>query len=458
MGEETSTDAAPAVGENRISAEAEVVETAEEVPKRAMDSDVESTTSDGIPQYLYDAIDKLAPGEGFTPGQFKVAFEPGSGKGDGFVGEMFRAYIREADRELIVLCKIPPRNEARRRQFGSLAIFEREVMAYSKFLPAMYEFQRERGVTEELKLGFFNAPKCYYATHEESLEQSLVVMDDLRLEGYRMWNKLVPVNYEHVRLMMIKLGKLHAVSFAMKDQRPEVFEQFKVPDPMAAAMSQNEPFQQVMLSSLDRAMGLLEPDETKTREKLQKLRENLMSDLVKMSESTAAEPYAVLGHGDCWVNNMMYLYQNGVPKEMVMVDWQICRYVSPVLDLVYFLFCCTDEQFRRQHYDDMIRTYYASLKELLEKLGGDATRQFPYTALLRQLRRFGRFGLIMAVFVIPVLCMENADIPDLDQQAEKFKETQEVNMSAFMTTGKAELKYRNRMGGVIRDMVKFGYL
>ncbi|XP_055614514.1 uncharacterized oxidoreductase dhs-27-like [Uranotaenia lowii] len=455
MGEETSIEVT--VEENQMS-EAKHVETAEEVPKNAIDSAATSTTSDGIPQYLYDAIDKLAPGEGFTPGQYKVSFETGSGKGDGFVGEMFRAYIREGDRNMTVLCKIPPRNEARRRQFGSLAIFEREVLAYSKLLPAMYEFQRERGVTEELKLGFFNAPKCYYAAHEESLEQSVVVMDDLRLEGYRMWNKLVPVNYEHVRLMMIKLGKLHAVSFALKDQRPEVFEQFKVPDPMSSIMLQIEGFQQVMLHSLDRAIALVDSGETKTLLKLQNLRENLMTDLVKMSESPGAEPYAILGHGDCWVNNMMYLYQNGAPKEMVMVDWQICRYVSPALDLVYFLFCCTDEQFRRQHYDDMIRTYYASLRELLEKLGGDATRQFPYTALLRQLRRFGRFGLIMATFVIPILCIDNADIPDLDEQAEKHKDMQEVDMSAFIPKEKADIKYRNRMGGVIRDMVKFGYL
>ncbi|XP_055614509.1 uncharacterized protein LOC129760857 [Uranotaenia lowii] len=415
-------------------------------------------TTDRLPQYVHDAIDKVAPEEGFTPGQYKVHFESGSSKGDGFVGEMFRARITEVARELIVLCKIPPRNEARRQQFGAMTIFERESTAYSKFLPAMHEFQRERGVTDELGIGFFHTPKCYFAMCDEAKQESLIIMNDLRLSGYRMWNKLVPVNYEHVRLMMIALGKLHALSFAMKDQRPDIFEEFKVKDGLVEMMNNFEPFQQMMNFNMDRATSVLEPHEEKLRQKMDRLKTDMLSDLNKLTDAATAEPYAVLGHGDCWVNNMMFAYEKGVPKDIVLLDWQICRYVSPTLDLLYFLFCCTDEQFRRQYYDEMIRTYYASLKELLGKLGGDATRQFPYTALLRQLRQFGRFGVMMAAFIVPLLCIENADLPDLDEQAERFKETQEMDMSEFQTKGNSEEKYRQRMGGVLRDAIRYGYL
>ncbi|KXJ77779.1 hypothetical protein RP20_CCG006581 [Aedes albopictus] len=413
--------------------------------------------SDGMPQFMYDAVARIAPEQGFTPGQFEITFESGSGKGDGFVAEMFRATISEGDRKLVVLCKIPPINDARRQQFGSMPIFDREVMAYSKFLPAMYEFQREKGVTEEMDIGFFNAPQCYLAYVDIPKEESVIIMDDLRLKDYRMWNKMVPTNYEHARLLMIQLGRLHAVSLAMKEQRPQVFEQFKVPDPLGAVMSTNEGFIMMMNMSMDRAIGTLEPHEEKARQKLSKLKETLFDDLATLTSAEYAEPYAVLGHGDCWINNMIYSYKRGVPTKIVLLDWQICRYVSPALDLLYFIFGCTDEAFRRQHYDEMLRIYYNSLKQLLEKLGGDASRQFPFTALLRQLKACGKFGILMAMFIVPMICIENQDLPDMNEAAEKYKESQEFDTS-FITSAKSEDKYKTRMAAVIRDVIRYGYL
>lgn len=105
----------------------------------------------------------------------------------------------------------------------------------------------------------------------------------------------------------------------------------------------------------------------------------------------------------------------------------------------------------------MIRIYYDSLKQLLEKLGGDATRQFPYTALLRQLKLCGKFGILMAIFLVPMLCTENKDLPDMNDVAEKFKESQNVEMP-FQVNEKSEGKYKKRMGAVVRDLIRYGYL
>ncbi|XP_055636018.1 uncharacterized protein LOC129775364 [Toxorhynchites rutilus septentrionalis] len=410
-----------------------------------------------LPQYLHDAVARIAPQEGFTPGQFEVSFEVGSNKGDGFVAEMFRARIVEGNRELVILCKIPPTNDARREQFNTLSIFDREVQAYSLFLPTITEFQREKGITEELGIGFFNTPKCYLAYLDMAKQESAILMDDLRLQNYRMWDKSNPVNFEHARLLMIQLGRLHAVSFALKEQRPDVFEQFKVADPMTAAMTSSEAFMTMMTMSMDRAIGSLEPNEEKVRQKLEKLKSHMFEDMANLTSSKVGEPYSVLGHGDCWINNLMFAYKKGVPTDIVLLDWQICRYVSPVLDLVYFIFSCTDGELRRKHYDELIRIYYGSLKELLDRLGGDATRQFPFTALLRQLKACGKFGLLMAIFIVPLLCIENKDLPDLDAQAEKFKETQQLEMP-FVINEQSEAKYRKRMSDVLRDVIRFGYL
>ncbi|XP_055548976.1 uncharacterized protein LOC129732274 [Wyeomyia smithii] len=425
-------------------------------PKVAATGQQPTAESNDAPQYLYDAVARMAPQEGFTPGQFELTFDAGSGKGDGFTGELFRAKIVEGSKELEVLCKIPPVNETRRRQFNSMVNFDREVLVYSKLLPIIYEFQREKGVTEEV--GFFNAPKCYLAYYEADSEESVIVMDDLRLKNYRMWNKLVPVNYEHCKLCMIQLGRLHAVSFALKDQKPEMFEQFKVPDPMSKTYKDNEPFLYMMYLSMDRAIATLEPEEEEARQKLLQLKSTMAEDFFKLTQSEKAEPYAVLGHGDCWINNFIYGYENDAPSEIVLLDWQVSRYASPALDLLYFLFCCTDGEFRAAHFEEMLRIYHDSLGSLLKKLGGDPSRQFPFTALKEQIKACGKFGLLMAMFLVPLMCIENQDLPNMDVEAEKFKENQKIDMDAFAINERAEVRLRKRLSAAIRDGISYGYI
>ncbi|XP_041764589.1 uncharacterized oxidoreductase dhs-27-like [Anopheles merus] len=414
-----------------------------------------ATSSGELPQYLYNAMEQVAIEQGFTAGKFKIEFDVGSNKGDGFVGQMFKAFLQEGDRREVYLCKIPPLNEARRRQFQSMTIFSRETLAYKSLLPLIFTYQQEKGISRED--GFFNVPKCYYAECDESTEQSVIIMEDLRLKDYRMWNKLVPVNYEHARLTMQQLGRLHAVSLAMKRDRPADFEQFKVPDPLDVMMPEGSPLEAMLIKMLTDAKETLEPNETKERTKMQKLIDNMRQEMKNCTDGALAEPYAVLGHGDCWVNNFMFHYKNGAPEHVILLDWQITRYVSPVTDLSYFIFCCTDGEFRRRHYDEMMSIYYNSLEALLEKLGHNPQEVFPRTALMRQLRRFGRFGILMANFLVPMLCTRNEDLPDMDEVAEKYRETNEMDLNA-MTLNANQRAYRERMSSAIRDMVQYGYL
>ncbi|XP_049537410.1 uncharacterized protein LOC125952148 [Anopheles darlingi] len=408
-----------------------------------------------LPQYLYDAMEQVAREQGFTEGKYTLTFDIGSNKGDGFVGEMFKAHLVEGDRREVYLCKIPPINEARRKQFPSLMIFARETLAYSKLLPLMFAYQREKGVSEAD--GFFNAPKCYHSYCNEAAEESIIIMEDLRLQSYRMWDKMKTVNYEHARLVMEQLGRLHAVSFALKRDRPQEFEQFKVADPMHEMMPEGSPFEMMMKKVIGDAIETLDPSETKERSKMQHLHDNFRQEMLRCSNSDLAEPYTVLGHGDCWVNNMMYRYKNGVPERIVLLDWQIARYVTPVLDLAYFIFCGTDEEFRRRHYDEMMGIYYNSLAALLEKLGHNPQEVFPRTALMRQLRTFGRFGVLMAVFLVPMLCTRNEDLLDMDEAAEKYRDGQEMDLGMLVRNAN-QSAYAVRMRGVIKDIVRYGYL
>lgn len=127
---------------------------------------------------------------------------------------------------------------------------------------------------------------------------------------------------------------------------------------------------------------------------------------------------------------------------------------------MYFIFNCTDSNLRAKHYDELLGLYHKSLKDLLEEMGGEVMTQFPFTAFLRQLKTFGKFGLTMSTLLLPMLSVRNEDLPDMDTLTESigdsFKNMTADEMKNLMPVN--EDVYKIRMRGVINDSVKYGYL
>lgn len=410
-----------------------------------------------LPKYLHSALETLAIKEGYTKNEFSIKFDVGSSKGDGFVGQMFKAIISEGDRKNVYLCKIPPLDDARREQFNSMIAFAREALAYDRFLPAIYEYQQEKGVSSAAD-GFFNTPRCYYAHCDEVAQESVIVMEDLRLREFRLWNKHNIVDYDHANLFMTHIGRLHAVSLAMKRDKPETFAQFKLSNPFDVMLTADGPFANMILSQLQMVIDALDAQDTIERAKMEELKETVFDELIRCGKAQLAEPYTVVGHGDCWTNNMMFRYEEGKPKEIILFDWQVMRYVTPVQDLVYFIFCCTDGEFRLKHYEEMIDIYHRSLSTTLTKLQYDANELFPRSALDEQLKEFGHYGILMAMFLVPMLCTQHHDdLPDIEALAQKMVETKQLNESFFKTTESNQDAYAKRIRAVVKDCIRYGY-
>lgn len=142
---------------------------------------------------------------------------------------------------------------------------------------------------------------------------------------------------------------------------------------------------------------------------------------------------------------------------MRLLDWQISRYSSPVLDLVYYLFGCTTKPFRDNYYKKLLDVYYNSLSSFIIRLGSDPEKLFPRSAFEDQLKKFGKFGLVMASIIVPVITSNAEDIPDLDNMSEKLANGEDCSDFTF-TSAKTEDIYKVRMSDVIRDVVDLGYI
>lgn len=267
-----------------------------------------------LEQWTLDLLGRVASEHGFSAWSIKHA--PGSNVGDNFMGIILRVTIdgqrQGRQHSLSCMLKMPPHGAARRKQFHSSALFERETLMYRDILPMFTQFQLDKGFKADGADGFFAYPKCLGIVCDAQQDRFAIVLEDLRPLGYSMFNKSDIINLEHVRFVMEEMGKFHGVSFALRDQRPELFEplaQLKDIFLENLVKGSMEVMSNYLEMSFARAIGTLAESEVALKTKLDKFRTDFVGEMEKCVGLGVAGQYSVVNHGDCWNNNMMYRYK-----------------------------------------------------------------------------------------------------------------------------------------------------
>lgn len=235
----------------------------------------------------------------------KVVIDAASAKGDNFMGIVYRATIKgPKGKELRVILKLPPQNQARRDQFFARPLFRRESLFYDELQPMFEKFQIDRGI-DVAKEGFNHVAACFKSLTENLFEG--LFMEDIKVSGFEMFDRLKEVTADHLHLVMEALAKFHAISFAIKVLKPELLEPYKA--------FQREITKDQLKVWYDSAKKQAEDTlNDNTNEDLKvKVGKVLKTDFFELIEESisveAAEPYTVVSHGDCWNNNMMFRYE-----------------------------------------------------------------------------------------------------------------------------------------------------
>ncbi len=123
------------------------------------------------------------------------------------------------------------------------------------------------------------------------------------------------------------------------------------------------------------------------------------------------------------------------------------------------MFSSTDRKLREQHYDKLIKIYHNSLSNTLTKLGSDPEKLFSFNDLQGELKRYGRFGLLLAPILLQIITSNPSDIPDMDEFAEDMannKKTLDESMAAFANNSSLET-YNQRVRDVVKDGILLSY-
>lgn len=262
-----------------------------------------------IPNFVIDELEKVAKNEGLI--DYEIQQEPGSKHGEGFMAKMLavtligKKYIGDqlTVTELHLMCKLLPENLDRREMFDSSSIFENEIYFYNKVLRAFEQFQCDKNITIEDR--FIEYPKCYGTASDFVRGEHVIIMENLRSIGYGLWDKTKPIDYETVCLYMNVLGKLHALSFALHDQKPKLFDELSdFKDVFVRLLERDDTFEKILIAGLDKGLSVL--DRPEEREILENLRDNCREETLRLLSKGLAAKFYVLGHGDSWNNNLFY--------------------------------------------------------------------------------------------------------------------------------------------------------
>ncbi|KAF5292789.1 hypothetical protein FQA39_LY13834 [Lamprigera yunnana] len=298
------------------------------------------------------------------------------------------------------IMKCAPKKEELRDLIFMNDVYEREIHIYSKLLPEFDKIQQERNISN----AFHSYPKYY--TSSEKYKEEVIILENMLASSYKHWDENKSTEIDHLFLIVRELGKLHALSYVIRKQQPKVFA--TVIGNMEEKFFKNfanKSMRDTTQLYVSRALDSLDPVNDKiVYEKFKRFSEDLHKIIGKAVDSKNADQYAVVNHGDCGFNNLLFKYEDfensSKPTSACFVDWQRSIFGSPALDLSSFLLPFADKYVQERHYHNLINEYYASLCSMLNQFEEDNETIFPFAELQNQLKMYSVFGLFTSTMIV----------------------------------------------------------
>lgn len=240
---------------------------------------------------------------------YTMNISAGSIKGDNYLGIIAKVQIEGKNHDgknttLNLICKSAPREGNFRKLAPIREVYRREIYIYSKVLPEFCKLQEERGIMNP-----FKAYAKYYSSTMEECQEALI-MEDMKTLGYELRDRQQVLDYHHVKLVLEEYGRFHALSFALRDQKPDLFQELaKNSKDVFFSVDSSDEFYKAIQAQAERALKALDPIVHKIAYGKFKTFHDKVKEAVQTSvKSDSIEDYSVIGHGDCWVNNMLFKY------------------------------------------------------------------------------------------------------------------------------------------------------
>ncbi|KAB0793313.1 hypothetical protein PPYR_12933 [Photinus pyralis] len=385
---------------------------------------------------------------------YTLELSRGAEDGVNWLGTMHRVAIKGSKEsgekvQFNLIVKFAPCQPLFRGVLPIRNVYDREIYVYNKIIPEYLKIQEEKGVED-----MFNPFAVSYASTMDDGVEALL-MEDMKVRGFHNCDHQMGVNYNHASIIMRSLGKFHALSYAVKNEKPEIFADWRDACPESFFNSTlYEPIISMVQSLSAAILKTYGDDEAKTRDIFRRSTKNIPAIFKGLLDLDQFGKYLSISYGDYQFRNFLFKYENSAdphqPTDICMLDFQCLKLGTPAYDISYFIGTCTDGELRQAHYHQLIREYYESFSSFLSRLGSDPEVVFPYDVLLDHLRRFSVFGMYIGIWLVALDQKPTDNLPDLHNSADMESLVHNLSVVPNET-------YIRRMRDLISDYIQYGY-
>ncbi|KAH8417166.1 hypothetical protein KR222_005489, partial [Zaprionus bogoriensis] len=341
---------------------------------------------------------------------------PGTKPGENYATVMLRIELEielkdNTSKSVSYMLKTAHNSAVFEETLGKSNVFDTEREMFTKYVEEFKKLYRDVGLDVE-----FGA-KCF----KLDIPYDHVLLEDLKAKGFLPTKRQAGLDVEHVQAVLKKLAQWHAASAV----RVETIGPYPVQ--LQGGLFKEEGFTMMekmtdsMVKYVLKSLATIEGHEAYYDE-VKSMEGNIVDNAMKVGEIDPEE-FNVLNHGDCWLSNMMFHHNQKTGKlvDLYLVDYQLCKYGTVAIDLLYFLISSPQLELKVNKFDYFIKYYHDQLIAHLKLL--NYTKKLPtlidiHTSLLKN----GIWGYCTACCVMTCALLDQTESATFDNI---FSETPE---------------------------------
>lgn len=341
-----------------------------------------------------------------------VIVEPAIPKGENYLSDLYRVNVefsrgqkgQEITTKTSLILKIAPTGDFREAMISDAEFFKTEMLVVSQTLPSMNKILDKIGVTSL-------AGRCFHVQYQAPIH---LIIEDLTTKGFQVADRQAGLDLDHCLISLRKLAAFHASSVALREEDPNALTQHS-----RGMLHKDHPLSlATFFNESTKALGEEVAKWLELSPRISKKILELSEVFYKKGCESALfreDDFNVLNHGDCWVNNMMFLCdERQKPIDVMFVDFQMCCHGSPALDLLYFLGTSPRDDIRAHKRELLLREYHTSLTDTMTKL--KCNTEAPSFEKLQGMLRDRAFYEVVACFVLlPLVLVDKNEYKTLDE-------------------------------------------
>lgn len=288
-------------------------------------------------------------------------------------------------RTIHLVAKMCPPNQWLREMFNTPITFKKEESVYKDIAVAFKQFEQEHGLSNMTNFlsKYYGSRLSLDANSNKVDDDAVLLLENLKLQGYKVGDRFEGFDLETSKAVVKALATFHSVALALKLKKPNTFQRTVIPN-----TRKMKGFDQITEEQRQSAEDYIIDVIAKYEEfipYLDRIRNYYrQGEKIFQEGPDAREPFATIGHSDCWVNNIL-INQRHDTIDVKFVDFQIVDYGSPARDLIFFLYISVQNSVAVNNDEKLIKLYHDTFIQILEQFGCD-TQPFSFTEFEKELQ------------------------------------------------------------------------